>query len=296
MASVVMAVPRSSSRTRRSPSPKSASSSDPLNVKVSGEQNQAVAATAAYSASAQLRFLSNNKAANAELFWQMHSARRNSESSGTETVARSAGDLELVMPASSALVYIHMVKPTDTIPSVMFTYKIDGHALRQANRLWAHDSIQSRATLLVPVDRCSISMQLHLKADPSCVSEAKGVPEGAELMGWAVVDNVGEVELCAVPRSSLGFFPARRHTNDSRASMESTSTVATEVSTTSTVATESSTTTAMDQKPVITDPQAEETPSFFGSAFKAMTSWRSLPSYVGQTTKPHDAYEMVPDS
>ena len=55
-----------------------------------------------------------------------------------------------------ALVYIHEVKPADTLAGVMIKYNCDSNVFRKANRLWPNDSIQVRKTVVLPVDACGV--------------------------------------------------------------------------------------------------------------------------------------------
>lgn len=55
-----------------------------------------------------------------------------------------------------ALVYIHKVKPEDTLAGVMIKYNCPAYVFRKANRLWPNDSIQVRKTIVLPVDACEI--------------------------------------------------------------------------------------------------------------------------------------------
>ncbi|KAL6717129.1 hypothetical protein ACLMJK_005044 [Lecanora helva] len=55
-----------------------------------------------------------------------------------------------------ALVYIHKVKPGDTLAGVMIKYNCDPNVFRKANRLWPNDSIQVRKTVVLPVDACGV--------------------------------------------------------------------------------------------------------------------------------------------
>ncbi|KAK9494422.1 hypothetical protein V1508DRAFT_413132 [Lipomyces doorenjongii] len=253
---------------------------------------------AQYSASAQLRFLSHSRAANAELFWQLHTAARRHDSVPIESPVKSTTVTTPSPQVESghALIYIHPVKPTDTLPSILFTYRIDAQALRQANRLWPHDTIQSRAVLLLPVDKCGIQMQFHLRAQAGAKSDKSGVPAAADLVGWAIVESVGEVEICAILLNKLGFFPRRkqgqavqdapRKSVDSTASNDS-------VSTTTSTATASAVST-----PTSTASLSPSSTFSFGSALKSvMRRWGSSnsSSSKGKLTAPEDSFEMVPD-
>ena len=55
-----------------------------------------------------------------------------------------------------ALVYLHKVKPEDTLAGVMIKYNCQPNVFRKANRLWPNDSIQIRKTVVLPVDACGV--------------------------------------------------------------------------------------------------------------------------------------------
>ena len=55
-----------------------------------------------------------------------------------------------------ALVYLHKVKPEDTLAGVMIKYSCQPNVFRKANRLWPNDSIQIRRTVVLPVDACGV--------------------------------------------------------------------------------------------------------------------------------------------
>lgn len=55
-----------------------------------------------------------------------------------------------------ALVYLHKVKPEDTLAGVMIKYNCQPNIFRKANRLWPNDSIQVRKTVILPVDACGV--------------------------------------------------------------------------------------------------------------------------------------------
>jgi len=55
-----------------------------------------------------------------------------------------------------ALVYLHKVKPQDTLAGVMIKYNCDPNVFRKANRLWPNDSIQVRKIVVLPVDVCGV--------------------------------------------------------------------------------------------------------------------------------------------
>ena len=55
-----------------------------------------------------------------------------------------------------ALVYLHKVKPEDTLAGVMIKYNCNAPIFRKANRLWPNDRIQIRKVVYLPVDACGI--------------------------------------------------------------------------------------------------------------------------------------------
>ncbi|KAF2164327.1 carbohydrate-binding module family 50 protein [Zasmidium cellare ATCC 36951] len=55
-----------------------------------------------------------------------------------------------------ALVYVHPVKKDETLAGITIRYNISANALRKANRMWPNDTIQSRQTLILPVDACGV--------------------------------------------------------------------------------------------------------------------------------------------
>ena len=70
------------------------------------------------------------------------------------------GDCSSVPPEENeerdALVYVHIVKPADTLPGVMIKYNCQPNVFRRANRLWPNDSIQVRKIVVLPVDACGV--------------------------------------------------------------------------------------------------------------------------------------------
>lgn len=55
-----------------------------------------------------------------------------------------------------ALVYLHHVGKADTLAGITIRYNCSANALRKANRMWPNDTVQSRQTLVLPVDACSV--------------------------------------------------------------------------------------------------------------------------------------------
>lgn len=55
-----------------------------------------------------------------------------------------------------ALVYLHQVKANDTFVGITIKYSCQPAVIRKANRMWPNDPIQSRKTILLPVDSCGV--------------------------------------------------------------------------------------------------------------------------------------------
>lgn len=69
------------------------------------------------------------------------------------------------------LVYIIRIKPDDTLSGLAIRYDCQAQMLRRANRMWAHDSVQTRKTLVVPVAACGV------KGKPVSGPLAEGIEE-----------------------------------------------------------------------------------------------------------------------
>ncbi|KAI4259291.1 MAG: hypothetical protein LQ352_000831 [Teloschistes flavicans] len=65
------------------------------------------------------------------------------------------------------LVYLHRVKPQDTLAGVMIKYNCQANAFRKANRLWPNDRIQIRKVVMLPVDACGVKGRKLQDAEPS---------------------------------------------------------------------------------------------------------------------------------
>jgi hypothetical protein len=55
-----------------------------------------------------------------------------------------------------ALVYLHKVRPQDTLAGLSIKYNCDQAVLRKSNRMWPNDSVQAKKTIVVPVDACGV--------------------------------------------------------------------------------------------------------------------------------------------
>ncbi|KAH4408618.1 hypothetical protein HBH92_147010 [Parastagonospora nodorum] len=55
-----------------------------------------------------------------------------------------------------ALVYIHKVRPQDTMAGLSIKYNCDQAVLRKSNRMWPNDSVQTKKIVVLPVDACGV--------------------------------------------------------------------------------------------------------------------------------------------
>lgn len=152
-----------------------------------------------------------------------------------------------------ALAYIHTVQPTDTITGVTIKYGCQAAVFRKSNGFWPNDDIQSRNTVLLPVDACSVKGRPIPKEpvdllspdgedeDPSDSSispavapaddattepETSAAPEADDNQvwkheSWVQMDGFPKpVQIGRVPRRALGFFPRTRRKSTSYSDAE----------------------------------------------------------------------------
>lgn len=101
--------------------------------------------------------------------------RRDSEERGTTlTSPMDHGERD-------ALVYIHKVKPNDTLAGVMIKYNCQPNSFRKANRLWPNDSIQVKRTVVLPVEACGVKGRKM--PEPSSFSRPLKSMNSQEAMG-----------------------------------------------------------------------------------------------------------------
>ncbi|KAL9614600.1 MAG: hypothetical protein Q9167_000888 [Letrouitia subvulpina] len=77
------------------------------------------------------------------------------------------------------LVYLHKVKPEDTLVGVAIKYNCSPNVFRKANRLWPNDSIQIRKAVVLPVDACGVKgrkLTASEMSSPSLVECSSGDP------------------------------------------------------------------------------------------------------------------------
>lgn len=78
-------------------------------------------------------------------------------------IKRRNSDEDLSTPGAAtenedqdALVYIHHVRPQDTLAGLSIKYNCEQAVLRKANRMWPNDSIQIKKQVVLPVDACGV--------------------------------------------------------------------------------------------------------------------------------------------
>ncbi|KAL6711028.1 hypothetical protein ACN47E_006903 [Coniothyrium glycines] len=55
-----------------------------------------------------------------------------------------------------ALVYVHLVRPQDTLAGLSIKYNCHQAILRKSNRMWPNDTVQTKKTIVLPVDACGV--------------------------------------------------------------------------------------------------------------------------------------------
>lgn len=152
-----------------------------------------------------------------------------------------------------ALAYVHHVQPTDTMTGVTIKYGCQPAVVRRANGFWPSDSIQSRRTVLLPVDSCSVKGR-PVRREVDLLGEQPGEsaedPNGSSIApaptdvgtpstdmtsseaegdriwkheSWVQIDGfAAPVEIGRVPRRALGFFPRTRRKSVSYTDAEPT--------------------------------------------------------------------------
>ncbi|KAJ6084386.1 hypothetical protein N7486_011186 [Penicillium sp. IBT 16267x] len=141
-----------------------------------------------------------------------------------------------------ALAYIHHVQPSDSITGVTIKYGCQAAVFRKVNGFWPNDNIQSRNTVLLPVDACTVKGRpirekehvdlLGCDAEDgtgSCIAPAADHTDGpaterkstshseSEINkiwkheSWVQIEGFpAAIEIGRVPRRALGFFPRTR--------------------------------------------------------------------------------------
>ncbi|KAF7718093.1 Uncharacterized protein PECH_002430 [Penicillium ucsense] len=151
-----------------------------------------------------------------------------------------------------ALAYIHQVQASDSITGVTIKYGCQPAIFRKANGFWPNDNIQSRKTVLLPVDACSVKGRpiappqvdlLTLDSEDTSGSSLTPIgdtpvvsvfnseaPESSETdrnqvwkhETWVTIEGFqSPVQIGRVPRKALGFFPRTRRKSVSYTDEES---------------------------------------------------------------------------
>ncbi|KAI9795028.1 MAG: hypothetical protein M1816_000048 [Peltula sp. TS41687] len=156
--------------------------------------------------------------------------------------SRSPADQEREGDAET-LAYLHHVKPYDTVAGVIIQFNCQPAAFRKANRLWPNDPIQSRETVVLPVEACGVKgrpVEVQAQTSEPAVgklnvetpndgetSNVSTSRTGAALpssksqehhddppwthVSWVHIDGHSTpVEIVRMPRKTLAYFPPRR--------------------------------------------------------------------------------------
>lgn len=137
--------------------------------------------------------------------------KRTTSPDPNEVPAAAAADED----EQSTLVYVHTVRPTDTIEGISLTYHIPRDTLRRANGMWAQDGVQSRKTLLLPVDNCGVkgaTLPVDEQAQQGEVAEERPYTHHS----YVSLPHIGTVEIARLPRKKLSHFPPRRRRSPHR--------------------------------------------------------------------------------
>ncbi|CCG83492.1 Putative uncharacterized protein [Taphrina deformans PYCC 5710] len=164
-------------------------------------------------------------------------ARANSFTPRTESPAnagiRNEDNRNLKVRSNDTEVYVHHVAAGDTLPKIILQYQIPVHVLRKANKLWANDSIQSKAFLLLPVKACGIRPQLVDYFSPQVEPSTTSTVEGSSLLSpspprqssnlagspkraaagkhkvvrQVSINGIGLVDVALVRGATLSYFP-----------------------------------------------------------------------------------------
>lgn len=170
------------------------------------------------------------------------------DTNGNYKARRSMEEARHEIQDEDAMVYIHHVQPNDTLAGVILRYSCQPAVFRKANRFWPNDSIQTRKTVVIPVDACTIKgrpcepplegLGIDLLAPTPKTEESPAItnggtwprshssqnatsaehPDGEEErpwthVRWVLVDSSPTskpVEIARMARKTLGYFPPRR--------------------------------------------------------------------------------------
>ncbi|KAL9625725.1 MAG: hypothetical protein Q9160_000045 [Pyrenula sp. 1 TL-2023] len=165
--------------------------------------------------------------------------RRGSDGRAAPSTGQVAEDSDQV-----AYVYVHNVATADTIAGVTIRYGCNPNIFRKVNRFWPNDTIQTKQTVLLPVDACTVRGKRM--SDESAPDLLNSVPGQQKLQGpetptmkspahtrttsqssnpsltldqedawihshWVQIENFPDtVSVARISRRALGFFPPAR--------------------------------------------------------------------------------------
>ena len=132
---------------------------------------------------------------------------------------------KIVVAEQPVAVYVHKIRPSDTLPFLLLSYGISADNLRKANRLWPNDSIFTRTELLMPIKQCQLgSVQITTESpliDLDENSDNKGNVNDEDFS--AVIPNIGKVKVVYMPPSFLSYFPSNTSLQQRRSSSHTNS-------------------------------------------------------------------------
>ncbi|KAK3702261.1 hypothetical protein LTR37_014972 [Vermiconidia calcicola] len=119
----------------------------------------------------------------------------------------------------AALVYLHHVQKDDTLAGITIKYNCSANVLRKANRMWPNDTVQSRQTIVLPVDACGV------KGRPVPESGVMNLLGSAGTANAETVDDMQAEEVpTPTPTVKAPSFPNGDNTRDRSISMSTNTT------------------------------------------------------------------------
>lgn len=121
-----------------------------------------------------------------------HAKRRTSDD--FESVSTPPGETD----DRETLVYIHRVRPEDTLAGIAIRFNCQLAVLKKTNRMWSNDGVQARRTILLPVNACTVKG----KRVSSPRSERPMLLEGDLLCGNGSSERVGDRDIASTQDAS----------------------------------------------------------------------------------------------
>ncbi|KAJ9620489.1 hypothetical protein H2203_007695 [Taxawa tesnikishii (nom. ined.)] len=113
-----------------------------------------------------------------------------------------------------ALVYIHHVKPDDTLAGITIKYNIQAAVLRKANRMWPNDTVQPNGT---NTDGRGRSETVSTAASSSVIDTEPAWKHDS----WVLLPNsMKATEIARLSRRTLGYFPPTRRKSQSYSDLD----------------------------------------------------------------------------